>query len=634
MVKRWWLLILVISFSTELFGQFTSRLGRFQVDQIRGCAPFTINITNTNLITTGECTPGKPCNMDFLGSNPPTLPTNQFSFTYNTPGTYRLIVFYQFIGSDDITITVDPDIQPDFDVYTCSSSGVSIRITDRNYPRYFVNFGDGSPVVNVPASSNQIAQHSYAGPGNFVIQVRGQKTNGALNCSPKVRPFQAINTLPPPAFARLTAVNESTAELNFSYQTNILYRLEIAVNSTNFQLYQPIVYDVNSFTATNLRLKDNFYCFRLDSYDMCTGSHTYSPVICSQKIGLSIQSGLNKIDWQTSGVGVTTFDINRNQAPYNLNMPNSSNSFSDVLIECKQLYCYQVITNYPNGAKSFSLEECGTSFVRNIPTAPSNISSVVSGSQVSLTWNQDPLFSATEYNIFKSIKQGTFFLEGKATSTQFSDNQYASNNATCYKINYVDKCDNDSPESVEACPIALTYSLSPSNEVTLNWTNYGGWVAGVQTYQIEKFNLNGSRLAIFTSTGNTLIDAQVDNVNQIVTYKVTAVPNQTGVTPSTSNIVEVYKQVNLFFPTAFTPDNKGPKENETFFVGGQFISKIELSVFDRWGSLVFYTDKKEAWDGTLGGQAMPIGTYVWRANVTDVSGTTTQHTGTLVLIRK
>ena len=633
-MKRWCLFFVLISVCTDLLGQYTSRLGRFQVDQIRGCAPFTINITNANLITTGECTPGKPCNMDFLGNNPPSLPTNQFSFTYNTPGTYRLIVYYQFIGSDDITITVDPDIQPDFDVYTCSSSGVSIRITDRNYQQYFVNFGDGSPIVTVPASANQVAQHSYAGPGNFLIRVRGQKTNGAANCSQMVKPFQAISTLPPPAFARLTVVNESTAELNFSFQTNILYRLEIAVNSTNFQLYQPTIYDVNSFTATNLRFKDNFYCFRLDSYDMCTGGHTYSPVICSQKIGLAIQNGLNRVDWQTSNIGVTTFDINRNQAAYNLNMPNSSGTFSDVLIECKQQYCYQVVTNYPNGAKSFSLEECGTSFVSNVPTATTNISSVVSGSQVSITWDQDPLFTPIEYGVFKSFNQGTFFLEGKTTAQQFSDNQYASNSQTCYKVNYVDKCDNDSPESIAACPVVLAYSLSPANEVTLTWSGYVGWTAGVQNYRIEKFNANGSPLTTFTSNGNTLTDTQVDNVNQIVSYKVTAIANQAGVTPSTSNIVEVYKPVNLFFPTAFSPDNKGPKENEAFFVGGQFIAKIELSIFDRWGSLVFYTDKNEAWDGTQAGQAMPIATYVWRANVTDISGRTTQHTGSVVLIRK
>ena len=626
-------LLIVVLTSGDVLGQYTSRLGRFQVDQIRGCAPFSINITNANRITTGECTAVRPCNMDFLGTNPPSLPTNLFSFTYNTPGTYRLIVYYQFIGSDDITVTVDPDIQPDFDVYTCSSSGVSIRITDRNYQAYFVKFGDPSPEVLVPASSNQVAQHTYSAPGNFVIQVRGQKTNGAANCSPSVKPFQAVINLPTPAFTQLAAIDATSAKIDFVNRTNILQRMEIAVNSTNFQLYQTSLYNTGTFTATNLRLDDNYYCFRLNSYDICTGGNNYSTIICTQKVSLAIQNGSNKFDWQTNSTGVTGFDVYRNKAPNNLNLPTSANTFTDGLINCKTQYCYQVVAQYA-GATSTSLEKCGTSFLINIPSAPTHISSVVSGSQVSLTWNQDPLFTATEYNIFKSINQGTFFLEGKATTPQFSDNQYASNNATCYKIDYVDKCDNDSPESLTACPIVLTYSLSPSNEVTLNWTNYGGWVAGVQSYQIDKFNLNGSRLGTFISTGTTLVDAQVDNINQIVTYKVTAIPNQVGVTPSTSNIVEVYKTVNLFFPTAFTPDNKGPKENETFFVGGQFISKIELSVFDRWGSLVFYTDKNEAWDGTQAGQAMPIATYVWRANVTDVSGRTTQHTGSVVLIRK
>lgn len=633
-MKKGVFFLFALMLSVDLFGQFTSRLGRFQVDQIRGCAPFTINITNANMITTGECTLGKPCNMDFLGNNPPTLPTNQFSFTYSTPGTYKLIVYYQFIGSDDIVVTVDADTKPSFDIYSCSSNGVQVRITDNNYQQYFVDFGDPSPIVNVPASNNQIAQRYYTTSSTFNIRVWGQKTNGAGNCSPTIKSFQAIASLPMPAFTQLLSQDPATAKIDFVNQTNILQRLDIAVNSTNFQLYQTSLYNTGTFTATNLRLKDNFYCFRLDSYDICAGGHTYSSNICSQKISLSIQSGLNKVDWQTSNLGVTSFDINRSQSPYNLNMPNSAGTFSDVLIECKRQYCYQVVTNYPNGAKSFSLQECGTSFVRNVPTTTANISSVVNGSQVSLTWDQDPLFTATEYNIFKSLNQGAFFLEGKSTARQFSDNEYSSNRQTCYKINYVDKCDNDSPESIAACPMALSYTLSPANEVTLTWSGYTGWVSGVQGYRIEKFNANGSLLATFNSTGTTFTDSQQDNVNQIVSYKVTAVANQAAVTPSTSNSVEVYKLVNVFFPTAFTPDNKGPKENETFFVGGQFISKIELSVFDRWGSLVFYTDKKEAWDGTQAGQAMPIATYVWRANVTDVSGRTTQHTGTVMLIRK
>ncbi|MFM7488497.1 MAG: hypothetical protein ACKO13_16420, partial [Cytophagales bacterium] len=488
--------------------------GYFQVNHARGCAPLTVTITNFNLKPPADCNPTALCNIDFLGNKVYVL--NQDNFIYRIPGTYRLTIVYNFGLSDYVDITVDPDIQPDFDVYTCSSSGVSIRITDGNYQQYFVDFGDSSPIVTVPASANQITQHSYASPGTFDIQVRGQKTNGAPNCTPKKKVFQAIAKLPPiPSLTQLRAVNESTIDLSFSSQTNILYRLEIAVNSITFQLYQPTVYGVNSFRATNLRLKDNFYCFRLDSYDMCTGGHIYSPVICSQKIGLSVQNGLNKVDWQTSNEdGSTSFDIVRNGVAYNPNMPINSTTFSDDLIECKQTYCYQVVANYPNGAKSFSLEECGTSFVRNIPTATANISSVVSGSQVSLTWDQDPLFTPKEYNVFKSVTHGTFFLEGKATAAQFIDDQYVSNQ-TCYKINYTDKCDNDSPQSIAACPLVLTNSLSPANEVTLRWSAYAGWALGVQNYRIEKFTANGSILTTFTTVSNILTDTEVDNSERL-----------------------------------------------------------------------------------------------------------------------
>ncbi len=626
-------LLIVVLTSGDVLGQYTSRLGRFQVDQIRGCAPFSINITNANLITTGECTGGRPCNMDFLGTNPPSLPTNLFSFTYNTPGTYRLIVYYQFIGSDDITITVDPDLQPAFDVYTCSSNGVSIRITDTNYQRYFINFGDGSPIVNIPASNNQIAQHTYTTAATFNISVRGQKTNGASNCSPSVKPFQAVTNLPTPAFTQLAAIDAASAKIDFVNRTNVLHRMDIAVNSTNFQLYQTSLYNTGTFTATNLRLDDNYYCFRLNSYDICTGGNNYSPIICTQKVSLAIQNGSNKFDWQTTSTGVAGFDVYRNKAPYNLNLPTSATTFTDGLINCKTQYCYQVVAQYA-GATSTSLEKCGTSFLINVPSAPAHISSVVSGAQVLLTWDQNPIFTSAEYNIFKSINQGTFFLEGKATTQQFSDNRFETNSQTCYKVNYTDKCDNNSLESASACPLVLTYTLSPANEVNLAWNSYGGWATGVQSYKIEKFSAGGSLLATFATTGNTLSDVQFDNVNQIVSYKVTAIANQASVTPSTSNTVEVYKPVNLYFPTAFTPDSKGPKENETFYVGGQFISKIELSVFDRWGSLVFYTDQKEEWDGTRAGHPMPIATYVWQANVTDISGKTTRHNGTVVLIRK
>ena len=57
---------------------YTSRLGRFQVDQKKGCVPLTITLTN---LLVGDCSPGKPCVMDFEGNNTQA----QNTFTTHTP---------------------------------------------------------------------------------------------------------------------------------------------------------------------------------------------------------------------------------------------------------------------------------------------------------------------------------------------------------------------------------------------------------------------------------------------------------------------------------------------------------------------------------------------------------------------
>ena len=160
---------LVFAALTTGSAQYLSRLGRFRVDEIKGCAPFTVTITTANVITTGECTPTKPCLMDYQGNG--TQQQNLFTFTYTTPGTYKLSVLYQSIGADDITITVDPNIQPAFELYSCANSQVQIKITDKNYDQYSINFGDGSPVVQIPNSNNQTQNHSYASPGTRNISV-------------------------------------------------------------------------------------------------------------------------------------------------------------------------------------------------------------------------------------------------------------------------------------------------------------------------------------------------------------------------------------------------------------------------------------------------------------------------------
>jgi len=67
-----------------------------------------------------------------------------------------------------------------------------------------------------------------------------------------------------------------------------------------------------------------------------------------------------------------------------------------------------------------------------------------------------------------------------------------------------------------------------------------------------------------------------------------------------------------FVPTIFTPNDDGA--NETMELGYQCdILEFELSIYDRWGKLVYRTDAPEnAWDGrSPKGRPCPEGAYAW-----------------------
>jgi gliding motility-associated-like protein len=158
---------------------------------------------------------------------------------------------------------------------------------------------------------------------------------------------------------------------------------------------------------------------------------------------------------------------------------------------------------------------------------------------------------------------------------------------------------------------------------------------GVQSYLLEKYDKAGVLIRTFNlGKTTTFIDDQPDTKNQIVSYRVVAKANQAGLVASASNQVIFTKSINLVYPTAFTPDGRGPTENEVFELRGQFIARLELSIFDRWGALVFYSDKNESWDGTQLGLPMPLASYVWTATITDLAGRSFKRTGTVVLLRK
>jgi gliding motility-associated-like protein len=602
---------------------YVSDLGRFEVDQVKGCAPLTVNVT---IRPPFVCNGANPCDMDF--ENNGNFQQLTFTHTYTQPGTYTLRILFQTSGFDQITIVVTPNVQPAFEVYSCGGNGAQVKVTDTNYNQYVINYNDGSPTVVVPSGSLAKDTHTFATSGNKTITVRGRNLGADDNCNPMNQTVNAVATLPTPTINQLTVVDNSSIRLDFNNQQNILYKLQIATNSTNFQQLQD-VYNVNNIVVSNLRTDDNYYCFRLGAFDPCNNTTVYSNVICSSDFDLSLQSDLNRLTWATSSTGVANYSITKSGAAA-LSAPPTSTSLDDTNVICGTNYCYQLTTNYSNGTRSISLEKCGDAFSSKIPLEPQNVSAIVTGENgVDLAWTQDPAFTAASYNILKS---GTVITT--STVNTYTDATYVPGDGSCYRISYTDACGNKSTQSAEACPIFLSGVLGDQNVITLTWTAYTGWKNGVDHYVVEKFNEQGQLLQTFDAgVSTTLVDAEEDFDNQIYVYRVTAFANDAGISNSVSNSITLIKEPNLSYPTAFTPNGDG--KNDVFKVFGQFTAAVEFKIFNRWGELLFITDDLDkGWDGTYRGSAMPEGTYVFRAFLTDLAGRTSERSGTVVLLNK
>jgi gliding motility-associated-like protein len=621
--------ILTISFFlvglASIAQPYASDQGAFQVLQKEGCAPFTVTIQEVGF--TGFCT----CNYK-VGT---TAIASGHVFT--DPGTYIITGTAQAGASpstDQITITVNANTQPDFEISTCNNNQVSVKVTTTQFDSYLVDFDNNNvDDATILAGGNQAATFDYGSSGLKTISVRGKDLNALDNCSKKLQPFTAVLGLSAATINTLDVNDAASITLNYTPAANYQYRAQVSTNSgSSFQPFQ----NFNSATATpqtltlnSLAADDNYYCFRLNAYDPCTNGTVPSNIICSANFDAVAAPDVNQLTWSTFTTGVLNYTVVRDLSSYQT--VNTLN-YNDTGIDCNTDYGYSITTNYTNGTVSHSLTKTITSFTNTLPTKIKNTSAVVGEGAVALAWIQDPAFTASQYVLGRSAHNGAFQFLGTSTTTQYTDNSYQTNSHHCYQISYTDICAKTSLPSENICPIQLTGSLNNLNQATLDWSAYEGWDQGVRRYKVEKFDADGALLTTLYRNALTYSDLSNDVENQVVKYRITAEPNDATVAVSESNIITLKKQARLVFPTAFTPNKD--LLNDTFTVEGQFVESMKLQIFDRWGVLLFSTEASEAWDGTHEGRLMPESTYIWKAFITDKAGDTFSEIGSVALLRK
>lgn len=99
------------------------------------------------------------------------------------------------------------------------------------------------------------------------------------------------------------------------------------------------------------------------------------------------------------------------------------------------------------------------------------------------------------------------------------------------------------------------------------------------------------------------------------------VENSYGCSDTYSDCIFINVTSGLYVPTAFAPMN--PSAGVRFFQPkGYNLKTCHVSVYDKWGNLVWYSDEVEdgmfvgKWDGRCNGKMMMADTYIWKMDAT------------------
>jgi len=131
------------------------------------------------------------------------------------------------------------------------------------------------------------------------------------------------------------------------------------------------------------------------------------------------------------------------------------------------------------------------------------------------------------------------------------------------------------------------------------------------------------------STVNPIFNANTELSQE---YTIRLVTNEECVTVDTL-VVKTIKEVKVYIPTAYTPNNDGLNDYFKPIMFG--IKEVQsFKVFNRWGQLMYdYKWNSKGWDGTFNGTPQQPGVYVWMMQATGIDNKTHFQKGTILLAR-
>ena len=425
--------------------------GRFEVNNVRGCAPLFVTVSD--LVVIPNTTPIYKFNYDNIRNVnlDPNQPAVGIDTTYTEPGIYKIL---QIAGDklDSITIEVLEPRTPQYRVYNCLNNSIFVEINDNYYDQLRINFGDGT--IEDVATTAPSFTHDYATGGEYTVTVQGLFNNAeSSDCGQSDTTITTITTLTQADILMLEVENET--QLNLTYDlpnVNVSYRIEVAEDGSDDFTWATFEVDgAGSVLLDNPRFNtsEHFYCFRIAAVNRCDeNQNLYSETLCSIALQGEAQNAQNELNWQSEGF--TSYGVYRNDSLLN---ETSNTTYTDTEVKCQQVYNYRIVAQSPEGASSSALLP---TVAQNNTTSPALDSVNVSVQGISLVTTWRPVAEAQAY----IIRRGTAYdsasvydtlLIDSVTISAYQDEGVTRGEEYCYEISYLDECGNESARSALVC---------------------------------------------------------------------------------------------------------------------------------------------------------------------------------------
>jgi gliding motility-associated-like protein len=176
----------------------------------------------------------------------------------------------------------------------------------------------------------------------------------------------------------------------------------------------------------------------------------------------------------------------------------------------------------------------------------------------------------------------------------------------------------------------------------LGWNKYQEWVSGVDHYNVEIQQNDGSfkLWKALSNSDTSFTDKDLHpEIKGAFCYRIIGISTDLNDT-SYSNSVCLFGPSQMHIPNAFSPN--GNDLNETFRPTTLFISTnakvafldYDFSVYNRWGELLFMThDLNEGWDGNYQNKPVQEGSYMYTIRAAGVDNKTYKTKGSVLIIR-